>query len=163
MTLHSYVAGGNDGVTGAKILVCVKSIGAKRKITKKTSGECELVEVILFDHTGEVRMTVWNEMVESAKEWSPGVTILLISNPGWKVGYQGKGSVGVVSQTMIEIEPDFADAEWLRKYAMGLTKKESLCVEFPEDVWDVEAAEYGAYRPLYTLAELDTWYVFFRS
>jgi len=160
MTLHNYVAGGNDGVNGAKILVCVKSIGAKRKITKKTGGECELVEVVLFDHTGEVRMTVWNEMVESAKGWSPGITILLISNPGWKIGYQGKGSVGVASHTMIEVEPEFADAEWLGKYAVGLTKKESLCVEFPEDVWDVEAAEYGAYRPLYTLAELDNWYIF---
>jgi hypothetical protein len=159
MALDSWVRDGHDGVNGAKILVCVKSVGAKRKITKKTGGECELLEVMLFDHTGEVRMTVWDNMTESTKEWQPGLTILLISNPGYKVEYQGKGSVGIVRQTMIEIEPDFPDAEWLRKYAVGLTKKESLCLKFPGDVWDTEAAEYGAYRPLYTLAELDTWYV----
>jgi len=160
MALDSWVRDGHDGVKGAKILVCVKSVGAKRKITKKTGGECELLEVILFDHTSEVKMTVWDNMIESAKEWQPGRTILLISNPGYKVEYQGKGSVGIIRQTMIEIEPDFPDAEWLKKYAVGLTKKESICLEFPEDVWDVEVAEYGAYRPLYTLAELDTWYGF---
>ncbi|TVY57712.1 hypothetical protein LCER1_G001285 [Lachnellula cervina] len=157
MALESWVRDGHDGVQGAKILVCVKSVGAKRKIVKRSGGECEILEVLLFDHTGEVRMTVWDGMIESAKEWVSGRTILLVSNPGLRVEYQGKGSVGVIRQTMIEIEPEFPDAEWLRKYAVGLTKKESLCLEFPEDVWDVDAAEYGAYRPLFTLAELDTW------
>ncbi|TVY82070.1 Meiosis-specific with OB domain-containing protein [Lachnellula suecica] len=157
MNLDSYVGGGHDGVNGAKILVCVKSIGARKKITKKKGGECDLAEVLLFDHTGEVRMAVWDDMIESAKEWQPGQTILLISNPGFRVEYSGKGSIGMVRQTMIDIEPDFPDADWLRKHAASLTKKEGLCLEFPEDVWDVEAAEYGAYRPLYTLAELDTW------
>lgn len=160
MALDSYLGGGHDGVHDVKLLVCVKSIGAKKKIAKKAGGECELLEVGLFDHTGEVRLTVWNEMVESAKEWQPGQTVLLISNPGFKVGYQAKGSIGIIRQTMVEIEPDFPDAEWLKKYAVGLTKKESLCLEFPEDIWDVDAAEYGVVRPLFTLAELDTWYEF---
>lgn len=75
------------------------------------------------------------------------------------MGYSSKGSVSVQHSTMIDIDPDFPDAQWLRKYAAGLTKKESLCLEFPEGVWDVEAAEYGVYRNLYTLAEIDEWSV----
>ncbi|KAF4633664.1 hypothetical protein G7Y89_g4452 [Cudoniella acicularis] len=157
MTLNSYLRSGHDGVSGAKIAVCVKSIGAKRKIKKKTGSDCELVEVLLFDHTGEVRLSMWNDMGLSPREWQAGKTILLISNPGYRVEYSSKGSLGVVRQTMIEVEPEFPDAQWLRKYAVGLTKKESLCLEFPEGLWDVEAAEYGVYRNFYTLAELDTW------
>ncbi|TVY91344.1 hypothetical protein LAWI1_G003655, partial [Lachnellula willkommii] len=69
MALESWVRDGHDGVQGAKILVCVKSVGAKRKIVKRSGGECEILEVLLFDHTGEVRMAVWDGMIESAKEW----------------------------------------------------------------------------------------------
>ncbi|RDL39137.1 Uncharacterized protein BP5553_03477 [Venustampulla echinocandica] len=156
MTLASYLGGGYDGVDGAKILVCVKSIGGRRKITKKKGGESELTDIQLFDHTGEVRLTVWNEMIDSARDWQPGKTILMISNPGYKVGYS-KGSVGITWGTMIDVGPEFSDAEWLRKYAVGLTKKESLCMEFPEDLWDVEATEYGVNRMFFTLAELDRW------
>jgi len=159
MTLDSYLSSGHDGVTNAKILVCVKSIGAKRKITRKNGDESDVAELVLFDHTGEVKMTLWNDIIDSAKDWQPGKTILLISNPGFRVSMYGKekGSAHVLHQTMVDIDPEFPDAEWLRKYAVGLTKKESLCLEFPEDVWDVEAAEYGVVRMLFTLAELDKW------
>lgn len=158
MTLASYLGGGHDGIDGAKILVCVKSIGGRRKITKKTGGESELADIQLFDHTGEVRLTVWNEMIDSAIGWQPGKTILMISNPVYKAGYSRNGSVSVARGTMIDVEPEFPDAEWLITYAVGL-KKEGLCLEFPRGLWDVEAAEYGVNRILFTLAELDLWYV----
>ena len=61
---------------------------------------------------------------------------------------------------MVDVDPDFPDAEWLRKYAVGLTKKESLCVEFPEDVFNeevVDGAEYGINRIMFRLAEIDDW------
>ncbi|KAH8687215.1 hypothetical protein BGZ60DRAFT_363882 [Tricladium varicosporioides] len=157
MTLKSYLTSGHDGVSDAKILVCVKSIGAKKKIPSKMGGESELVDVLLFDHTGEVRLTLWREMADSPKEWQPGKTTLLISNPRYIIEYSGKGGVGVIRGTMIDVEPDFPDAEWLRRYAVNLTKKESLCMEFPEGVWDVEATEYGINRMFFTLAELDKW------
>lgn len=157
MTLDGWGGGGHDGVVGAKILVCVKSIGAKKKVQRKNGGECDLATILLVDHTGEMRWTIWQEMIDSAKDWQPGKTILLISNPGYKLEYSGKGSVGVLHSTMIDVDPDFPDADWLRKYVLGLTKKESLCVEFPEDIWDVEMAEYGPNVILFTLAEVDQW------
>ncbi|KAG9234330.1 hypothetical protein BJ875DRAFT_17906 [Amylocarpus encephaloides] len=157
MTLTSYVGGGHDGVRGAKILVCVKSMGPRRKIARKTGGESELLDVALFDHTAEVRMAMWNEMIESAREWAPGKTVLLISNPGFRVEGSGRGSLGVTRGTMVDVEPAFADAVWLRKYAVGLTRREGLCVGFPKGLWDEEAAEHGTNRMLFTLAELDTW------
>jgi hypothetical protein len=158
MTLDSYLSSGHDGVSGAKILVCVKIIGGKKKISRKDGGgESELAEVLLFDHTSEVRLTVWNEMIESAKSWRPGETVLLISNPGFRAAYNGKGNLGIVGSTMVDVEPEGSDAAWLRNYAMGLTKKESLCLTVPVGVWDVEASEYGVNRMLFTLAELDSW------
>lgn len=158
MTLDSYINTGHDGVVGAKILVCVKSIGAKKKITTKKGAERELAEVLFFDHTGEVRCTFWCELIESARDWQPGKTTLLISNPGYRLGYQERGNVAIKYSTMVDVDPEFPDAHWLKKYAAGLTKKESLCLEFPEGVWDVEAAEHGVYRNLYTLADIDEWY-----
>jgi hypothetical protein len=163
MTLDSYLgSGGHDGVIGAKILVCVKSIGAKKRISRKTGGESDLAEVKLFDNTGDIRWTLWGEIIESAKDWQPGKTILLISNPGYRVEmYSGKGSVGIQQGTMVDVDPEFPDAEWLRKFALGLTKKESLCAEFPEELFDedvVEGAEYGVNRIMFRLAEIDDWY-----
>jgi len=160
VTVSSYAtSGGHDGVVGAKILVCVKSIGAKKCIVNKTGVESNLVEVWLFDHTGEIRWSVWNDLIDSAKEWQPGKTILLISNPGFKIGYPGIGSIRITRDTFIDVDPQYPDAEWLSKYAEGRTKTESMHQEFPEGVWDIEAAEYGANVILFTLAGLDQWQV----
>lgn len=155
MALDSYISGGHDGVIGAKLLVCVKSIGARKHITTKAGRESDLADVWLFDHTGEIKWTVWNELIDSAKEWEPGRTVLLITNPAYRVEYSGKGSLGIQPSTMVDVSPDCPDAEWLRRYAVGLTKKESVVMEFPEGVWDVEAAEYGVNVILFTLAEID--------
>jgi hypothetical protein len=157
MTLNSYAGSGHDGVPGAKILVCIKSIGARKRITTKKGAERDLAEVLIFDHTAELRWTLWGEIIESAKDWKPGKTVLLISNPGYRAEYLGKGCVSIQHSTMIDVDPDFPDAHWLRKYAEGLTKKESLCLEFPDGVWDVDAAEHGVSRNLYTLAGIDEW------
>jgi hypothetical protein len=155
MTIQSYLGSGHDGVVGAKLLVCVKSIGARKRITTKSGKECDLSDLWLFDNTGEVKWTVWNEMIDSVKGWEPGKTILLITNPGYRLDFSQKGSVSIQQSTMIDVDPGFPDAEWLRKHAVGLTKKESIALEFPEGVWDVEAAEHGVNRILFTLAEID--------
>jgi hypothetical protein len=159
VTLDSYLTSGYDGVKGVKILVCVKSIGQKKRISKKGGGECDLIDILLFDHTAELRMTLWNDIIDSTEDWQAGNTILLITNPGYRVGYSGKGSVGVQHGTMIVVDPEFPDAHWLRKQAVAMTKRDSLCLEFPKGVWDVEDVEYGVQRMLFTFASLDQWYV----
>lgn len=159
MTVDAWLKGGHDGVAGVKLLVCVKSIRGTKKLQTKKGRECELMDVQLFDHTGDVKITLWNELIESAREWVPGSTILLVSNPGHKIPSYGGGKATAVVQfkTMVDVNPEFTEAEWLRKYALGLTKKESLCLELPDGVWDIEAAEYGVNRLFFTLAELDSW------
>lgn len=159
MTVDAWLKSGHDGVAGVKLLVCVKSIGATKKLQTKKGGECELMDVQLFDHTGETKITMWNELIVSARDWVPGCTILLVSNPGHKVPSYGgaKATVVVQYKTMVEVDPEFAEAEWLMRYALGMMKKESLCLELPEGVWDIEAAEYGVNRLFFTLAELDSW------
>lgn len=160
MSVDSWVKGGYDGVKGVKLLVCVKSIGATKKLTiAKTGKECELMDVNVFDDTAEVRMTMWNELIESAREWVPGVTVLLLSSPGYKLGYANKGCVSIQYNTMIEVEPRFEGAEWLRRFAASLTRKDSVVLEVPEDVFDADMAANGIVRMLFTLAELDRWLV----
>ena len=158
MTLESYIGGGHDGVVGAKILVCLKSIGAKKRITRKDGTPSDLMDVLLFDHTGDIKCKIWSGLIESAKEWQPGKTILLISNPTYKMDFGNKGMLFVGRMTTIEVDPDFPDADWLRKHAVGLTKKESLCLEIPEGVFDVDDAIYGANTGLFKLADIDVWY-----
>lgn len=162
MSVDSWLKGGYDGVKGVKLLVCVKSIGATRKLkVVKTGNECEIMDVIVFDDTAEVRMTFWNELIESAREWVPGVTVLLVSNPGYKLGYGNKGCVSILFSTMIDVEPRFDGAEWLRRYAAAQRTRESVVLEVPEDVFDADAAANGLVRMLFTLAEFDRWRVVF--
>lgn len=155
MTLDSYLGSGHDGVVGVKLLVCVKSIGAKKHVHAQNGKESDLSEVWLFDHTGEVKWTVWNELIDSAKEWEPGRTVLLVTNPRYRAEFGGKGSVGIQASSMVDVEPEGSDAEWLRGYARGLMRRESVVIPFPEGVWDVDAAEYGVNVILFTLAEID--------
>ncbi|QSZ32954.1 hypothetical protein DSL72_002537 [Monilinia vaccinii-corymbosi] len=160
MTLEAYLNGGYDGVIGVKLLICVKSIGARKKIVKKDGAESTLVEVVLFDHTGEVKMKCWGDLIESVKEWHAGRTILLLTNPSHKLDYGGKGVLGLGRSTMVDVDPDFPDAQWLRKWAGGLMKRESVGVGFPGEIWgeeEVEEAIYGPRTALFGLRDVDEW------
>lgn len=161
MTLGTWLTGGHDGVIGAKVLVVVKSIGPRKTITRKDGGgETQLCDVGVFDHSAECRLSLWGAQANSARDWQPGL-VLLISNPQHKPAlYSGKGSIGIQHASMVDVEPEFADADWLRRYAAGLARKESLKILWPEGVWDEEAAEGGVVRMLFTLAELDRWCVY---
>lgn len=160
MTLEAYLNGGYDGVLDVKLLVCVKSIGATKKIVKKDGGETTLIEVILFDHTGETKMKCWSDLIESVREWIPGKTILLVLNPMHKLDYGGHGTIAWGRNTMVYVEPEFADADWLRKWANGLMRKEIVGIEFPSEVWgeeDIEEAIYGPRTALFGLRDIEEW------
>ncbi|KAI9643763.1 hypothetical protein NHQ30_007112 [Ciborinia camelliae] len=160
MTLEAYLNGGYDGVIGVKLLICVKSIGARKKIVKKDGAESDLIEVLLFDHTGEVKMKYWNDLIDSVKEWQPGKTIFLLSNPVHKLDYGGKGVLEWGRNTMLDVEPEFADAHWLRRWAGSLMRKESVAIPFPHEIWgeeEVEGAIYGPRTALFGLRDVDEW------
>ncbi|KAH8808026.1 hypothetical protein F5884DRAFT_881648 [Xylogone sp. PMI_703] len=154
MILDTYLKSGFEDVPDVKLLICVKSIGPRKKITRKDGGETELAEVLLFDHTEEIRLKLWGEMIDSAKEWQAGKTVLLISNPSYAVGFGKRGDLGIKQATMVEVEPDFPDAVWLRRYAARLRKKESFVVEFPKAFWDEVVGTKGVDTVLYSLADV---------
>jgi hypothetical protein len=156
MTLKSFIQGGNE-VESCKILVCVKSIGAKKTITTKNGAELELLELVVFDDTADIIMKLWGAMIVTAKEWKASETILLISSPGFRVEYSGKGSVGLTHSTLVDINPDFVDAHWLLKYATTAHKVESTKQDFPDGIFDKEATLNARYRPLFTIADVDEW------
>jgi hypothetical protein len=159
MTLKSFIEGGHE-VGNCKVLLYVKSIGRKKNITSKKSGQAmELLEVTLMDDTGEIVLKLWRELAASAKVWEAGKTILLFSSPVLKDElWRRKATLAVGSKTMVDVEPSFQDAEWLRKWARNLKRRECVKQDIPEDVWDVESAEGGVLRVLFTLADVDDLY-----
>ncbi|KAI1005191.1 hypothetical protein K3495_g3024 [Podosphaera aphanis] len=159
-TLDGYLRSGHDDVTDAKILVVVKSIGATKKIQRKDE-EYDLAQVTLMDNTAEVRMTLWNDTIQSTREWRPAETVLLISSPGYRpphdnIGY-GKGNIEIRRHTMIDIDPDLADTVGLRRWAEIQSRREALTWEFVDEDWDTQISGNKVVKTLFTLADLDNW------
>ncbi|KAI1200312.1 hypothetical protein F5X97DRAFT_340909 [Nemania serpens] len=161
MTLKSFLTGGYDLGEG-KILVCVRSVGPRRTIrTKKREGTLDLVEVGIYDDTAQCVLKLWEDKIPSAKSWIPNQTILLISQPWCQpnshTSHRGdvRAEVGIGYGSIVDVDPEFPEAIWLRTKIQGMTKKESIIIPFPVDTWDVELAMYGTARTLYTLAELE--------
>jgi hypothetical protein len=53
-------------------------------------------------------------MMRSALQWTPFSTVLLISGANWKWGSR----LTITSRTTIEIDPDMAEAQQLRRVAL---------------------------------------------
>ena len=146
MTLKNFIDGGYD-VADGRILVCVKSIGAKKKcmlvnsprqnltdqcaVTNKKGNTSELVNVGVFDDTAEATLTLWGSSATSAAPWKVSHTILLISNPGWRI--ERKTWISLTSNTFVDVDPCVPDADWVRKFAMRLKKREHVNPPFPTD------------------------------
>ncbi|KAK4993460.1 hypothetical protein LTR50_000390 [Elasticomyces elasticus] len=129
MTLKNFVNGGFD-VSEARILVIVKSIGARKRITNRKGTTSEVISVGIFDDTEEATLTLWGAVTESAAPWKPSSTVLLITNPGWKIGR--KTHVSLTANTYVDVDPCMLDADWLRKFADRMTKREHVCQPFPD-------------------------------
>ena len=146
MTLKSFVEGGAE-VLGAKIIVCVKSIGGRKtcnvalihidlttdklEVTTKKGDLVENVVIGVFDDTLDATLQLWNSATASASSWKPSNTILLLSNPGLKA--QGRPIITVDQKTYVEVDPLIADAFWLRNFGQSLTKREHVNPPFPKD------------------------------
>ncbi|KAI1820596.1 hypothetical protein F4861DRAFT_54102 [Xylaria intraflava] len=161
MTMKSFLTSGYDLADG-KILVCVRSVGARRTIhPKKREGTLDLVEVGIYDDTAHCMLKLWEDKIPSARSWVPNETILLISQPWCRVNdhtdRQGAihAEVGIGYSSIVNVDPDFPEATWLRNKIQNMAKKESLIIPFPKGLWDLQRAMYGPGRILYTLAELE--------
>ncbi|KAI1186563.1 hypothetical protein F5B17DRAFT_440965 [Nemania serpens] len=161
MTLKSFLAGGYDLGEG-KILVCVRSVGPRRTIQpKKREGTLDLAEVGIYDDTAQCVLKLWEDKIPSAKLWIPNQTFLLISRPWCQpsshTNHHGDihAEVGIGYGSIVDVDPEFPEAIWLRSKINAMTKKESIVIPFPMNTWDVNMAMYGPDRMLYTLAELE--------
>ncbi|TGJ79602.1 hypothetical protein E0Z10_g9171 [Xylaria hypoxylon] len=157
MTLKSFLAGGYD-VGAGKILVCVRSVGPRRCITsKKKETILDLVEVGIYDDTAHCVLKLWQDKIPSAKSWIPNHTVLLISQPWCSLNDRTNRpiEVGIGYSSMVEIDPDYLEATWLRNKIQDMAKKESVIIPFPADSWDLQIAMHGSNRTLYTLVELE--------
>ncbi|KAI0390130.1 hypothetical protein F5Y17DRAFT_84035 [Xylariaceae sp. FL0594] len=158
MTLKSFTTSGYELGEG-KIVVCVRSIGPRRTVfSKKKERACHLVEIGIYDHTATCILTLWGDMIASAKAWTPNETVLLISQPSARlITRQGSATVNVTIgySSMVNVDPDLPDARWLRTKIQEMARKESISIPFPTNTWDVEAAIHGPGRTLYTLAEVE--------
>ncbi|KAI1211503.1 uncharacterized protein F4807DRAFT_472960 [Annulohypoxylon truncatum] len=154
MTLKSFLSTGYDLGEG-KILVCVRSVGPRRTVqSKKTQQTLEMVEVGIFDDTATCVLKLWEGKVPSAKSWVPNETILLISKPT----YKNRGTspeLGIGFSSMVDVNPMFPDADWLRNKVKSMAKKQSVYIPFPSNTWDTERAINGPDRTLFTIADVE--------
>ncbi|KAI1140331.1 hypothetical protein F5Y05DRAFT_424238 [Hypoxylon sp. FL0543] len=154
MTLKAFLSTGYDLGEG-KILVCVRSVGPRRSVqSKKDQNTLDMIEVGIFDDTATCVLKLWEDKVPSAKSWVPNQTILLISKPTFKIRGTSP-EVGIGYSSMVDVDPDFPDADWLKNKVKNMAKKQSVCIPFPSAIWDTELAIHGPGRTLFTIADVD--------
>jgi hypothetical protein len=98
-------------------------------VTKK-GNPIQVIRVSVFDDTSEASLTLWDAVSNSAPNWKPFETILLITNPGWRIAQ--KTWLSLTANTRVDVDPDISDAVWLRAFAQRLTKKENVNPVFPD-------------------------------
>ena len=100
-------------------------------VTTKKGSPTEKVDINIFDDTAEATLTLWGCLTGSASAWTPSQTLLLISNSTFKD--DRRPMLLITASTHVEVDPVMHDAEWLRKYAQNLNKREHVNLPFPED------------------------------
>ncbi|MCJ1298884.1 hypothetical protein MMC08_001675 [Hypocenomyce scalaris] len=152
MTLKNFVEGGSE-VADGKVLVAVKSIGGRKKFITKKGNPAEKCDIYVFDDTADATLTLWGCQAASASAWKPSSTVLLVSKPALKE--YTRPNLSLTAGTRVEVDPAMADAEWLRKYAQNLTKREHVNPPYPKGMFDVEQFKESQVRMLFTLADID--------
>jgi hypothetical protein len=117
-------------------------------VTNKNGKLSENVDIGIFDDTAEASLVLWGPISASVAPWRASQTILLLTSPGFRV--ERRPQLSVTSMTHVDIDPLMKDAEWLRKVAQRLTKKECVNPAVPEGgesmVWLREAVTVDAVR-----------------
>ena len=159
VTLREFLSYPEAEVGGMRILVVVRSISAKKSIfVPRRSMEVGMVQVGIFDDTTSSVLKLWEDSINSSKPWRPNQTLLLITNPKSCRVQSGRGhaiEVGIGYSSLVDVDPIFPDAYWLREWTANRTRRDTVCIEFPRGVWDIETAANGPARTLFTISEVD--------
>jgi hypothetical protein len=113
----------------------------------------ELTTLTIFDSTADATLTLYDALCASASSFHPSKTILLISNPGWRIDTTAKLSLNATSR--VDIDPDLRDAQHLLRLAQRLTKREHVNPCFPDVSIDIASFPNAPVRALYRLSDID--------
>lgn len=104
-------------------------------VTTKKGFPAEKLDIILVDDTAEVTLTLWGCNTPSAATWQPSQTTLLLTNPEFKQEASSgrRPTITLTSSTHVDVDPCITDADWLRAYVQGLTKREHVNQPFPDN------------------------------
>lgn len=100
---------------------------------KKDDGVTELVNVGVFDDTADASLTIWGNAMHSVNAWQPSSTMLLITNPTLRLDHLP--SISLAATTHVDVNPMIPDADYVRRFAQGLTKREHVNTPFPDGGW----------------------------
>lgn len=85
----------------------------------------------VFDNTADAVVSIWGtQLLNSIEPWSPSQTILLITNARCSIGR--RAYISITAASFIDVNPIFEDAEWLRNYIKGITRRQHANPQFPE-------------------------------
>ena len=113
----------------------------------------ELISLGIIDDTSDATLTLYSSMCDSAPLFTPSKTVLLISNPGWRIEKTAKLTLN--GNSRVDVDPDMGDARRLRALAQRLTKKSHVNPPFPLSTETTDAFEQATVKALYTLADVD--------
>ncbi|TIA19430.1 hypothetical protein D6C80_02931 [Aureobasidium pullulans] len=152
MSLKAFAQGGSE-VIDAKILVVVKSVSARKRVTKKDGTEAYVTRVVLMDDTDEATLSLWDTTSTTPNDWQPSHTALLISSPSLNVSH--KNWLALASDTFVDVDPCIPEAERLRGFAGRKVKREHINPTFPYEEYALWSIIKPNERVLYSLADVD--------
>ncbi|KAF7511812.1 hypothetical protein GJ744_003543 [Endocarpon pusillum] len=141
----------DDEVLNAKILVCVKAIGTMPTSTSKEGDPVRTLNVVICDQSSEATLSVSGPVVSSAILWKEHSTILLLSSPAKRLGY----NLTITARSLVEINPNVSEAEHLRRWSQH--ENCPINEPFPVALFDIEAIAHAPIRLQFTLASLDSF------
>ncbi|RMZ35067.1 hypothetical protein D0859_00805 [Hortaea werneckii] len=143
-------------------------------ITRKDNSMTESISIQIHDDTAHAILGLWGtntnsplrqaskdantsnpEAIRSREGWKAGETILLLQSASCKPGRTPYLSLS--SASMVDVNPAFPDAEWLRHWALRQRSRESVNPVFPANTFNLQTLKHGPVRCLYTIAELDVF------
>lgn len=114
------------------LLVAVQNVQRVRQIKTQDGRQCDLREVVVFDHTSSgVSLQLWDkELINLASHWKPRETILFLADVKMRWNSFHNSCVPEFnSKTVITVDPQTPDAECLSVYARAALLQPSAIID----------------------------------